>query len=211
MEGLVLHEDESGGKQGEYADPSPSSSTIRPKRRMSRRYSMHQRNESAPDFFNDIDADDLKKAFAIDVDDAGASGSNDRRQSPAASAVFSIDGTNPVPKPASEVRVKRTQHSRRRSESSDEWEIGLRNALNLEVSKFKSEENKKKMKATYKRALMPRGMLKVRTRHDDRVCPVHAGGGGAAPARHSRPRAHQVAGGNEHPMRGSRRMRTHSA
>ena len=142
---------------------------------MSRRYSSHQRNESAPDFLDDIDAADIQLAFPVektagtaeDVQAAasrghghfrGASGS----QSPSASAVFTIDGTEPVSKSSSEIRNKRSQHNRRRSESSDEWETGLRQALNVEVSKFKSEENLKKMKTTYKRALMPRGMLKVR-------------------------------------------------
>ena len=162
-------------KNSQGVSQASTSYDLRPRRRMSRRYSSHQRNESAPDFLDDIDAADIQLAFPVektagtaeDVQAAasrghghfrGASGS----QSPSASAVFTIDGTEPVSKSSSEIRNKRSQHNRRRSESSDEWETGLRQALNVEVSKFKSEENLKKMKTTYKRALMPRGMLKVR-------------------------------------------------
>ena len=173
----------------------------RPKRRMSRRYS-HHRNESAPDFFDDLDVLNtlMPKADAPE-DEGGASHRRTRSKdrSPAASAVFTTTtGAVPLRQPTSDVKGARPLHLRRRSGSSDDWETGLKQALNLEVNKFKSEETISKMKTKYRRALQPRGMLKVpgspamRTStvnaSQSRLLSQHSGkkpGGDAADGRHA--------------------------
>lgn len=166
--------DSLGGTPSEKGGPLGQKTTgktmARPKRRMSRRYS-HHRNESAPDFFDDLDVLNTLMPMT-DTGEGDVDGSLHRRtrskdRSPASSAVFTTttgaSGERPVPlrQPSSDFKGTRPLHMRRRSGSSDDWEIGLKQALNLEVTRFKSEENMTKMKTKYRRALQPRGMLKV--------------------------------------------------
>ena len=154
-----------------------SSNTVAhvPSRKMSRRHSFHQRNESAPDFFDDMiltqdfgrvteQANDDTSLARNDI--ATSSRNNNigrtrsRGDSPSSSAVFVSQynaSTNETPAEKSQ----RVLHARRKSGTMEDWELGLKKALNEEVNKFTSGDNLTKMKKTYKRALQPRGMLKI--------------------------------------------------
>ena len=119
---------------------------IVPRRKMSRRHSFHQRQESAPDFFDDLYTQDFRQAAGPSTKDPSFEGRHastnfdtsartKSRDSPSSSAIF-VNIPNKSNEDLSEQR-QRTLHARRKSGTMEDWEFGLKKALNDEMNILK--------------------------------------------------------------------------